>query len=397
MSGAPTRAAVAPSGPPRPPYGERTLPEVLPSVSAALGVPGARNPLGLAEARAVVLLMVDGLGWEGLRLHADAAPFLASLAAAAARPIETGFPATTATSLASLGTGLPPGAHGLVGYTFAVPGLDRPLNALRWEPAGGGPKEGLPDDLAPELLQPNRTAFERAAANGVHVFAAGPPDHAGSGLTRATLRGGEFVAAYSIGDLAATAADLAAGEGRRLVYAYHASVDLVMHLRGTASESAALELAHVDRLARDLADLLPSGAVLLVTGDHGLMDVGDEDKLDVADLPGLQDGVRMLGGEPRARFVYARPGAAADVAAAWRAALGGRMWVLTREEAIAAGLFGPSVPDRVRPRIGDVVAISRGRVAVFNRVSERRIIRMVAHHGALTDEERLVPLLVART
>ena len=80
----------------------------------------------------VCLLVVDGLGWELLRGHPAAAPFLSELAVNG-RPLTAGFPATTATSLASLGTGLPPGAARrarLPGRGARRGGL---LNALRWD------------------------------------------------------------------------------------------------------------------------------------------------------------------------------------------------------------------------------------------------------------------------
>src|ERR671922_2721328 len=110
------------SPPVLPRYGEASLADLLPSLLAALDVPGARNPLAVEPLRRACLLVVDGLGWELLLANRAAAPFLAAAAERAA-PLTTGFPATTATSLASLGTGRPPGPHGLVGYTIALPGM----------------------------------------------------------------------------------------------------------------------------------------------------------------------------------------------------------------------------------------------------------------------------------
>jgi len=41
---------------------------------------------------------------------------------AASGTLTAGFPSTTVTSLGSLGTGLPPSAHGMLGYQVAIPG-----------------------------------------------------------------------------------------------------------------------------------------------------------------------------------------------------------------------------------------------------------------------------------
>jgi hypothetical protein len=384
--------------PPR--YGSASLADATPSVLAALDVPGFANVLGVQPCSAAVILLVDALGWEALSLHAARAPFLAGLAEAAT-PISAGFPATTAASIGSVGTGLPPGGHGLVGYTFAVTGYDRPMNALSWALYGGGPYVDLRQEVVPEDFQPETTAFERAAANGVRVTLLGNPDHARSGMTRAVLRGGEYAGAYSMGDLAAEAAGAVrqarAAERRALVYAYHPNLDLTGHIRGVASDAYGLELAHVDRLASDIVDALPHDAALVVTGDHGMVDLSEDEKVDVADAPELVEAARMLAGEPRARFAYARPGAEADLLAAWRERLGDRMWVVERDEAISAGWFGLPVRDRVRPRIGDVVAAAHGRVGVFDRRVESFLASLVGHHGSMTPAEQLVPFLVHRT
>jgi hypothetical protein len=154
----------------------------------------------------------------------------------------------------------------------------------------------------------------------------------------------------------------------------------------------------VDRLAEQLASALPSGTVMYVTADHGMVDVGADDKLDV-DVDGpfatLRDGVALLGGEARARHAYARPGAAADVIATWRELLGEHAWVASREEAVKDGWFGPPgvVAEAMTARIGDVVAACAGNTAVIASRAEPRESALVGMHGSLTAAEQLVPLL----
>jgi hypothetical protein len=367
---------------------------VIPSILTALGEPGFEDSFGLGELSAACLFLVDGLGWEPLVRGVPEAPFL-SAQAARARSITTGFPSTTVASFASLGTGLPPGRHGLVGYTVAVSGYDRPMNVLRWTLSGGGPGVDLRDELPPEEFQPEQTLFERAASHGLQTVTLGNPEHARSGLTRATLRGATFMPSYSPGDVAA-----AAGEelraGTPLVCAYYPGLDFTGHLRGPNSDAWALELGHVDRIANDIADRLPPGSAMIVTGDHGMVEVLDEQKVEMGSHPELREGVRLIAGEPRARYVYARPGAESDVLAAWGEVLGDRMWIVSREQAIGDGWFGPGVPDRVRPRIGDVIAAAREPVAVVQRESDGLMAALIGHHGSLTPAEQLVPLLVVR-
>jgi len=166
-----------------------------------MGVPEFSNPLGLPPCRQACLLVIDGLGWEGLWANQDEAPFLASLLPSG-RTITTGFPSTTAASVASIGTGMPPGEHGLVGFTMALPGHAHAMNVLRWTVYGTGRATDLSRKLQPERLQPRATALEIASQHGVEVTLIGPAIHEHSGLSRAALRGGRFLAAVSAGDLA---------------------------------------------------------------------------------------------------------------------------------------------------------------------------------------------------
>jgi hypothetical protein len=183
-----------------------------------------------------------------------------------------------------------------------------------------------------------------------------------------------------------------AEEGRTLVTVYHGDLDGTGHVFGVGSEAWYNQLAHVDKLAEQLASALPSGTHMHVTADHGMLDVGSEDRIDVDAIPELRAGLALLGGEPRARHLYARPGAAADVLVTWREMLGDRAWVLSRDEAIKEGWFGPVDPG-MADRIGDVVAAPVGSLALVATQAEPRESRLSGMHGSLTPSEQLVPAL----
>ncbi|GLY69714.1 alkaline phosphatase family protein [Amycolatopsis taiwanensis] len=374
-----------------PRYGSDTLADVVPSLLAGLDVPGMPNVLGLPDTRRVCLLLVDGLGWQLLRSHKAEAPFLSSLLPDR-EPITAGFPATTATSLASLGTGLPPGEHGLVGYSFAT-GDDELLNALRWHRHGEDQAEDLRSQVVPEQLQPRRTAFERAADAGVAVQLVAPRDQEGSGLTRAVLRGARFRGVQALGDLTSHVLDALRSHDRVFCYAYHADLDALGHVYGPGSGPWCHQLAYIDRLAARIAAELPQDTLLAVTADHGMVTVAEDDRVDFDNEPTLRAGVRMLGGEARVRHVYTVPGATDDVRHAWRELLGHRAVVLPREEAIKAGWFGPRIAGYVRPRIGDLVVAAQGTLAVTRTKVEPRLSHFTGHHGSLTVDEQLIPLL----
>ncbi|MGV9723607.1 alkaline phosphatase family protein [Nocardia beijingensis] len=374
-----------------PRYGTGSLADLLPSVLAGLGVPGEADRLGLGlDADRVCVLLVDGLGYHDLVANPAAAPFLSGLAPIS---LTAGFPTTTATSLASLGVGVPPGEHGIVGYLFQVPGYDPLFTPLSWR-LHGVPKSDLRKELVPTEFQPRTTVFQRAAADGIAVAQVSPRDQAGSGLTEAVLRGCEFRPQFSFGDLVATVSDALRAGPRSLVYTYHGDLDLTGHVRGPATRSWELELANADRLAAALAEELPAGAALLVTADHGMVHL--EDRIDFDTTPVLHEGVRALGGEARARHIYTEPGAESDVTATWQATLGADFEVLTRAETVERGWFGPTVDPAIAQRIGDLVVVARGRRGVIRTGAEPLQSRLVGHHGSLTPAEIDVPLCVFR-
>ncbi|POM22736.1 Type I phosphodiesterase / nucleotide pyrophosphatase [Actinomadura rubteroloni] len=363
--------------PPVPAYGRAALADLPESALAALGVPGAVNVLGLQETRRICVLLVDGLGWEQLRAHPGDAPFLTSLGGG---PLTAGFPATTVTSLGSLGTGLPPGGHGLLGLQIALPGRDALVNLLRW-PADGAD---------PFVVQPAPTVYERARAAGVAASYVGASLYRDSPLTRATARGADYTGADALGQLVAAAQRALSAGDRAYTTVYHPDLDSTGHRFGVASADWRQQLRFVDLLAERLADALPSGTALYVTADHGMTDPSG--RIDADTDPALSAGVARLGGDARSRYVYALPGAHGDVLAAWRERLAGTCWVRSRAEAVAEGWFGPITPE-MAGRVGDVVAVPHADVAITASAREPWLAAMVGMHGSLVAAEQLVPLV----
>lgn len=360
-----------------PRYGVGSLSEVLPSAVAALGN-GQFNPLQLPPARSYVVFLVDGLGHSLLHEHADEAPYLSSLLG---DPLTSGVPSTTATSITSLGTGLPPGAHGMVGFTSRIPGTNRLLDALRWD-----------SRVDPREWQPHPTAFEAARGAGVTATVVSKRSFKGSGLTEASQRGAEYVGADTVGERISGAAR-AADEPTSLTYLYEGELDATGHRRGCGSWAWRHQLAVVDMAAARLREALPPGTCLVVTGDHGMVDVALEARVDVDAEPDLLDGVDLFGGEARFRHLYCRNGAVPDVTARWQQRLGDAALVCGRDEAIAAGWFG-EVEHQVRPRLGDVMVASLDELAVVSSSRFPHEATLLGLHGSLTAAEMLVPLLV---
>lgn len=374
--------------PAAPAYGRSTVAEIFTSSAAALGLPGFVNTLELPSARKVCVVLVDGLGAALLRQRSGHAPFLRQFLDSS-RKLGSVFPSTTAAAIASLGTGLPPGQHGLVGYDVLDPEQDRIVNMLGgWDAA-----------VRPERWQPHRTVFERVAEQ-VSVTSVGLARFDGSGLTRAALRGGAYVAGSTPEARVQAVCQALTANDQALVYLYLNDLDKTGHRSGCASPDWGDRLEDLDRTMRLLTAKLPPHTLLLLTADHGMVDVAQAQQIDFSADADLVDGVAHTGGEPRMVHLYTEPdlpdAGMEQLLASWRNAHAARAWIVTREEAIAAGYFGSVAPDVV-PRIGNILVAAREPVAFYDtRRVPASALQVIGQHGSVTRAEREVPLLTLK-
>lgn len=369
---------------------ELNLAAVLPSVLGALGTPTDADALDLRAAtgaiRQAVVVLIDGLGFQLLPAAAESSAELAALLAArhtTVRRLAAPFPSTTPTSLVTLGTGRSPGAHGVLGFTVRIPGTDRVLTHIAW---GDDPSQ---------QWQPEPRLLDEAARHGLSTVVVGPPAFAGSGLTRAAYGAARYHGARrGRATAAAVAAELA--DGTALVYAYHAALDTAAHRYGVDSRQWRAEARHVGWLLARIVDQLPAGAALIVTADHGCLDVAPDARFDIDSDQRLSAGVELVAGEPRVRYLHVADGAADDVVATYRDVLGAAADVYRREELIDLGWFGP-VPAAHRERIGDVVVVCKDPIAILATEHEPpSLATLIGFHGAATPVETEIPLLVVR-
>ena len=332
-------------------------------------------PAAAWHAPQVVLLAVDGLGWDQWQRRLDLTP---ALRAMETETITTVAPSTTATALSSLTLGCPPGEHGVVGYRINVRG--DVLNVLRWQTPAGDARDVIP----PDVIQ-GRSAFR-----GHRPPVVTRAEFAGTGFTQAHLADVRLHG-YRMASTLVTEVKQLLGQGEPFVYAYYDGVDKVAHEYGLGEHYDA-ELVAVDRLVAQLLDLLPPHACLVVTSDHGQVQVGD------AIVPihaEVMAGVALLSGEGRFRWLHARDGAVDELRAVAQARHGDQAWVRTRDEVIAEEWFGPKVSEAAAARFGDVVLAAIDPVA-FEDPADTGPYRLEARHGSLTSAEMRVPLLAAR-
>ena len=364
-------AAVMATEPVRPEYGGKSLEQVVPALVGR--VDNAWLPAAAREAKTVVLLVLDGLGWELLQSRSAALPELLALSGG---PITTVAPSTTACALTSITTGLSPIQHGVLGYRMRLDGAV--LNVLRWTLDGGARP---PDAFSVQRHQPFL---------GRTVPVVTRNEFRTSGFSAAHLRDAPFFG-WSTPAMLVERCRALAREGHPLIYAYYPGVDTVAHEFGLAPPHLAAELSFVDEMVGRLRDALPAEAALLVTADHGEMEIADR----WMSLTAVQELVVGCSGEGRFRWLNARRGGADELAAAARDAYGADAWVMTRDEVVDGGWLGPGpVPVANLRRLGDVALAARTAVGFIDPALPREG-QLVGAHGSLTSAEMLVPLVAA--
>lgn len=357
-----------------------TLADVLPNCVAAMeGKPGS---LGLPSVRGVVVILVDGLGESLLRTRGGHARH--TVRGWQPDEIAVSFPSTTVAGITSLMTGTHAGEHGLVGYSI----WDRRTREYRNQLSGWG------QGMDPSTWQLRSTVFESLVAERSRItpVVVSTEDYRNSGLTQASLRGGEYYGAETMTERAELAARLCRKIKRPLVYLYHAELDQAGHKHGSESGTWLEKLEELDYSVSQLLGQLPDDIGVLITADHGMIDIPHAEQIDFeADL---LTGVVAIAGEPRLRHIYVDASCNVDeLAQRYRDAEGTRAWIYTRDEVVASGLYGQKVSEAAYERIGDIVVAARDQVTYFAPEMPASMRLMVGQHGSLTNEETIVPLI----
>lgn len=349
------------------------VPALLAPAAWAHGLPDWM-PAPVATAQQAVLLILDGLGWDQLQDHLDLMPTLAGMTG---RSIQTVAPTTTATALTSIATGLTPAEHGLIGYRMTLGG--EVMNVLRWSVGSQLVRRSLP----PADVQP----YDPFLGQTVPVVSMAELQD--SAFSEAHLRGSRPSGWRATSSIAVEARNQIQS-GERFVYCYYPYIDKIAHERGFGPYYEA-ELRAADEMVADVLATLPSGTVLLVTADHGQVDVGDRIMYPSDDL---LSAVTLQSGEGRFRWLHCAPGASDALAEAASEEFGDVAWVVTKDQTLDEHWFGPTMTPAVNARLGDVALAAFAPVS-FYEAADSGPFQLVCRHGSLTSAEVNVPLLAA--
>ena len=359
------------------------LSQITPSIFSSLGLDSAVDHLAVGQSPMgrELLFLIDGFGFDTLSKYADVMPTMSRMFNHGT--IQTAFPSTTATSLATLTTGELPGVHGMLGYTVQVPRSGgRLLNALKWD-----------ERVDPENWQPVETLFQRGAKSGITVTHVAAKRYENSGFTRAVFRGAEYKGANVFTDLISETKS-ALQKTPSFVYLYVNDLDSAGHFDGVGSDKWIAALSAIDQMVSQLMKEVPKGTRIWVTSDHGMINV--QEKIVLGQDNPLLTGVSVIAGEPRARHIYLNQDSSEfrkETASLWQEYLQNKALVLTREQALSSNLFGADVSADAADRMGEIIAIARGGLVLLDPERADKEGSMVGHHGGDSEIESQVGLL----
>jgi hypothetical protein len=363
-----------------PDYSGANLTGIIPG--CLLGTSGRRPnwfPQPLQDAERIVLLVIDGLGYEQLQRHAHIAPNLMSLVGG---QITTIAPSTTASALTSLVTGASPAEHGIVGYRMDMG--DSIMNSLRW----------WSDTRDLRKVHPPATVQPIPPFVGMTIPVVSRAELEGSAFTEAHLRGSRPCGWRAASSIVAQCANLISS-GEKFVYAYYDGVDKIAHERGFGAYYDS-EIAATDWLVGSLLNTLPSGTTLAITADHGQVQV-DDNVVHLSD--DIKASLHHQSGEGRFRWLHAKRGQESDLLQIATDSYSDIAWVASRDQVIEEAWLGPArggrIADQVKRRLGDV-ALVPFTATTFDDPLDSGPFSLVCRHGSLTADEMFVPFL-ART
>lgn len=353
-----------------------SLADILPASLAALDVAPDNANFSIPKSKRVVVFLVDGLGLQNLISNQGIHPIIDDLIQNCA---QSSLPSTTPVSLATFGTGMNPGEHGFVGATMFLPETNSILQPLKWE-----------TEPNPKNFQPLETLFEKAEKKYVEVKRIGPSAYEHSGLTNAVLRGGEYLFAENLEDIAQVTSKVLHSSFPSLTYVYYPQLDRVGHVHGVDSDEWRQELISVLNCIEKIKKELPRETSLIITADHGMVDV--DKRVWIEDFSSITNNVGWITGEPRFRHFFARENCLKKLENGL-SGISDFAQILSRDELIESRLLGEFV-DEHKGRVGDFVAIAHDLAALCSRTIDSRVSNLIGQHGGNTDTERDIPVAV---
>ncbi len=351
-------------------------------------------PDELYHSRNIVMIVIDGLGYEYLKKQGHQTVLWKNLRG----KMTSVFPSTTAACVTTFATGLAPQQHAVTGWYMLLKELGIVAKILPFVPRNGG-EPFSKHNVKAELIFKLAT-FSQAIKG--QAYAVMPQDIVNSDYTKFFSRGAKKVS-YSEESLPSFFRTLKsviyANNHRKFIYAYWSEYDSLCHDHGTTASVVKRHFQDILlKFSTFVEHLHGTNSTIIVTADHGFIDTGPDRRILLKDHPQLMRTLSLpFCGEPRATYCYVHPARAADFERYVTERLSNYCQFFKSEELIQNNIFGLGEPNEALfDRVGDYVLVMKENYVIKDFLPGEEVKFHIGVHGGVSKEEMFVPLVVLK-
>ncbi|XES77557.1 MAG: alkaline phosphatase family protein [Candidatus Bathyarchaeia archaeon] len=367
--------------------------------------------LGADKASKVVLLLLDGFGFDQFQRNQNNFSFLSNLSRnGSVFPLTSVFPSQTTNALATLNTGLMPQEHGLFEYFIYLKEAGQVVNTLSFEPVGSAYGSGAQTEFDPHLAFNGKTIHTTLKAEGIETFVHAYKYYAFSPCSQLLFDGSTVVPSWKTSDMVVNLRrNLQDTQGPAYFFVHFDTLDTIAHEYGPNSEQYAAELSAISYLlSKELVEKVDAQTaketLILVTADHGEAAINPQDTLYLNNFPQVISNLKtekklpiLPAGGPRDVFLHIQEEKLAQTKEFLTKELGKKAAIIETQEAIEQGLFGIGEAAEVFcERAGNLMVLPFANQTVWFEFSQGRKLELWGHHGGLSREEMVVPFGLAK-
>lgn len=361
----------------------------------------------------VVLLYLDGFGWRFVESFLKRSPLLQRIGAEGIlTPITSQFPSTTAAHVTAIHTGLPVGQSGVFEWQYYEPTLDAVIASLLFSFAGDKQRDTLKTiGVDAAQLYPKQTLYNELKRHGVRSTVLQHRAYTPSTYSNIVLKGAKVIPYATLPEALVLLRRLLSKQtGPAYHVLYFDNVDDICHRHGPGSVYAEAEtdalLTLLDRFLFQALEPTVHRTLFVLTSDHGQVEVSPKTAVYLNQDRRFEGFDRFLrknaqgkllapAGSPRDFFLYVQEEYLEEALTFFSDRLEGTAVVRRVSDLISEGYFGPlPCSDVFLSRVGNLVILPYAGESVWWYEKDRFQQRFFGHHGGLTAQEIVIPLML---
>lgn len=352
-------------------------------------------PNELVDDETIVLLIIDGLGYNFLNEHGRDSFLYKNLKG----KITSVFPTTTAAAMTTFYSGIAPQNHGVPAWFTYLREIGMVSVILPFKTRGFRNFDYEKNKIKPSDIFLFKSLFEHLKCDYYSIL---PKAIKGSAYSNFVMKGSTQIGYRNLDDFFNKIKSTTLRKSvkiKKYIIAYWSKFDAISHDDGIQSQAALMHFRELDKKIAEFSSKLikkDSKIRLIITADHGLIDTTHEHTIWLKDHPILNETLTLpVCGEPRAPFFYVRPSKTTDFENYIRTHLNHAGELMKGETLIKENYFGLYEPNKqLFNRTGDYILLMKDNYILRDQLIGETRHELIGNHGGLSDDELFVPLII---